>query len=183
MTLTLILIRHAKSCWRNPVLTDHDRPLNKRGIRNARAVGRWLAQNRHIPDACLCSTAKRAQATFKWVSCDLPPLDAIPQPQLYHATAVDILATLRTATSPTVMMVGHNPGMLFAAHGLVRQWPDHPAFETYPTGATCVIRFDETRWGDVEWKTGTVADFVVPRELVQDPPPCCADSSIRNEQE
>lgn len=169
MTLTLILTRHAKSSWRNDTLADHDRPLNKRGVRNARSIGGWLKDKGVLPGECLCSTAVRAQATCALIQRALPEMKASAVPSLYHASALDILNILRGATAPVVLMIGHNPGIQYTAHGLVVSWPRHPGFEDYPTGATTIIRFKANRWQDVDWKCGTAVGFVVPRELTNNP--------------
>ena len=59
MALSLILVRHAKSSWDTPALSDHDRPLNKRGRASARAIGDWLRKENLLPDQILTSTAQR----------------------------------------------------------------------------------------------------------------------------
>jgi len=166
MTLTAILTRHAKSSWANDTLGDHERPLNKRGVRSGRAIGKWLNDRGHIPGECLCSTAVRACSTAELIKRALPPMKERKRADLYHASAVDILEALREATEPVVLLVGHNPGMLYAAHGLVQAWPAHPAFEDYPTAATTVITFEAECWADIDWKQGRAVDFVIPRELI-----------------
>ncbi|MGA9237317.1 MAG: histidine phosphatase family protein, partial [Desulfobacterales bacterium] len=59
----IILIRHAKSSWKDPSLGDFDRPLNKRGKRNAPFMGQKLKERKIIPDLLLSSPAKRARKT------------------------------------------------------------------------------------------------------------------------
>lgn len=169
MTLTLILTRHAKSCWKDTTLNDHDRPLNKRGVRSGRAIGAWLRQKGYLPDQCLVSPAARAQSTCTLIQRALPPMQLCTMTALYMATAVDMMHALAHASARRVLVIGHNPGMMYFAHGLAANWPDHPGFEDYPTAATTVIEFKENRWEDVPWKSGRVVDFVVPRELMQEP--------------
>ena len=60
----LILTRHAKSDWDDPLLADHDRPLNARGRRSARLLGDWLASRGYEPEEVLCSTAARCRQTW-----------------------------------------------------------------------------------------------------------------------
>ena len=60
----LILTRHAKSDWDDPMLDDHDRPLNKRGQRSAAELGEWLHSRGYEPDEVLCSTALRTRETW-----------------------------------------------------------------------------------------------------------------------
>ena len=65
---TLLILRHAKSSWQNNDLSDHDRPLNPRGQRDAPDVGKRLRNEGLIPDAVLSSTAKRARQTAEAVA-------------------------------------------------------------------------------------------------------------------
>lgn len=167
MTLRLILTRHAKSSWDNPEIDDLHRPLNKRGKASAKAIGRHLAARHCAPDQVIVSTAKRTRETWKLIAKRLP--DA-PAPmfvsQLYHAEPEAMQSMLRTATGRTVMMVGHNPGIAYFAQGLVHRPPADSRFERYPTGATTVIEFDIDRWDTLVWRTGTIVDFVLPRDLL-----------------
>lgn len=76
-----------------------------------------------------------------------------------------MLETLNSATKPTVLMLGHNPGICEMAHRLLEDPPTHLRFSDYPTGATLVCDFDTDDWMNVDWLSGTVVDFVIPREL------------------
>ena len=163
MTRTLILMRHAKSSWDEYTLADHDRPLNKRGQRSAKALGAWLAGKPWQPDQALVSTATRTRETFSELGLSL---DADFTRTLYHAEAVEMQLVLETAVGETVLMIGHNPGISEFAHDMVVAAPPHPRFAGFPTGATVVIEFDIQSWDDVETHTGRVLDFVIPRELM-----------------
>jgi phosphohistidine phosphatase len=74
--LTLSLLRHAKSSWKNPTLPDHDRPLNSRGKAQAPMVGKAMAKRGLNPDLVLCSTARRTRDTLDLV---LPELKGEPK--------------------------------------------------------------------------------------------------------
>ena len=65
---TLLILRHAKSSWKEARLTDHDRPLNKRGHRDAPKMGRLLRDKELVPQMIISSTAKRTRKTVKLVS-------------------------------------------------------------------------------------------------------------------
>lgn len=163
MTRELVLMRHAKSSWRVPAIGDHDRPLNGRGRRSARALGDWLRAAGHLPDAVLCSSARRTRDTLAGLALEAPVrcLDA-----LYHAEPEAMLALLRQAQGARVLMLGHNPGLADLAQALVAVPPAHPRFADYPTGATLVAAFDIAGWGALRPGTGRVLDFVVPRDLI-----------------
>src|ERR1700744_5253650 len=88
----LVLLRHAKSDW--PDMADHDRPLAKRGRRDAPGVGRWLGGSGYAPAAVVGSTARRARETWELVSTGLTavapgvPLAVRYEPRVYEATVL-----------------------------------------------------------------------------------------------
>ena len=63
----LLLLRHAKSSWHDPALTDFERPLNRRGRAAARAIGDYLVRNDLLPDLVLCSAAQRTRETLAFI--------------------------------------------------------------------------------------------------------------------
>lgn len=158
----LILTRHAKSSWDDPAQDDHDRPLNARGRRSARELGDWLASRGYEPEEVLCSTAARTRET--WEQLAAAPLEVRPQLRyektLYQATPEIMLAVLRTASAPTVMMIGHNPGIAELAAMLPARPPMDPDFRRYPTAATLVVDFQIAGWADLQVGQGSVLDFV-----------------------
>jgi phosphohistidine phosphatase len=166
MTLRLILTRHAKSSWDDPLMSDHDRPLNERGKAAAADLGNWLASRGYVPDQVLCSDALRTRKTWSGIAPALPGTPILElKPALYHAGPDVMLAVLRHATGKTVMMIGHNPGIAEFAHRIVARAPLNPEFQRYPTGATLVVDFAADNWADVAWSMGSVDDFIIPREL------------------
>ncbi|SDL21952.1 SixA phosphatase family protein [Paracoccus chinensis] len=158
----LILTRHAKSDWDDPTLPDHDRPLNGRGRRSARALGDWLASRGYDPEEVLCSSALRTRQTWDCVAqavFETRP-DLRIEPALYHAAPETMLQVLKTATVPTVMMIGHNPGIAAFAAMLPARPPLDPQFRSYPTAATLVVDFQADSWAEVEPGQGSLRDFV-----------------------
>ena len=163
----LILTRHAKSSWDDPMMPDHDRPLNERGKAAAADLGQWLASRDYIPGEVLCSDALRTRKTFSGIAPALPGTPVLElKPALYHAGPDVMMAVLRHATADVVMMIGHNPGIAEFAQRLVAHPPATPDFQRYPTGATLVVDFDAPDWASVGFGLGVAADFVVPREIV-----------------
>lgn len=158
----LILTRHAKSAWDDPELADFERPLNDRGRRSALALGDWLASRGYEPEEVLCSAAQRTQETWAFVAS--APLEVRPliriEPGLYHASPEKMLAVLKTASQPTVMMLGHNPGIAEFAAMLPARVPLEPEFRRYPTCATLVVDFQIDDWSEVEPGQGSTMDFV-----------------------
>jgi phosphohistidine phosphatase len=163
----LILTRHAKSSWDDPLTPDHDRPLNERGKAAAADLGQWLASRGYVPDEVLCSDALRTRKTFSGIAPALPGAPVLElKPALYHAGPDVMLAVLRHATGRTVMMIGHNPGIAEFAGRLVAHPPVNLEFGRYPTGATLVVDFLVDAWADVGFGQGVTVDFVIPREIV-----------------
>jgi len=167
MPLTLILTRHAKSTWDDPTQDDFDRPLNDRGRKSAPAIGRWLAEKGHLPDVVLVSGARRTVETWERMAHTLPETAEMQSaPALYLAEPKVVLGVLRSQSAPTIMLIGHNPGLALLATSLADSVESHPKFSQYPTGATTVFLFDVDQWSEVQAGTGQIVDFVVPRELL-----------------
>lgn len=157
---TLILMRHAKSSWDDPRLSDHDRPLTKRGRAAAPLIGGWLRQIGVTPQQVISSTAERTAET--WMRTDLEA-EARFTRDLYHAGPAAMRRVLQTATADVVMMIGHNPGIAVFAHQLVQDPPNHTRFLDYPTAATTLIDFDIPDWTAVQ--RGTCRAFTTPHDL------------------
>lgn len=162
----LILTRHAKSSWDDPLMPDHDRPLNERGKAAAADLGQWLASRGYVPDEVLCSDALRTRKTFSGIAPALPATPVLElKPALYHAGPDVMMAVLRHAKGNVVMMIGHNPGIAEFAARIVAAAPRSPEFARYPTGATLVADFNIEDWADVGFGQGVVDDFIIPREI------------------
>ena len=142
--LTLLLFRHAKSAWDDPLLADEKRPLAPRGRKAADLMGRRLAEAGLIPDVALCSPATRARETLALV---LPHWAPQPQvtilPDLYRAMNGSYVGIVRAAPAARrLMLVGHNTAMEETAAALVRTGGGDAArarmAATFPTGAVVV---------------------------------------------
>lgn len=137
---TLILLRHAKSDWSGHE-GDHDRPLAKRGRRQAPEAGRWLAANVASIDLAIVSTANRARSTWDLASDELvePPRTRLDD-DAYAASAADLLHMVRSLDEAlsTVVLVGHNPGIEELAEVLTAERVP------MPTSALAVIGLTST---------------------------------------
>jgi len=165
VSLRLTLMRHAKSDWGDPGLPDHDRPLNARGHRSARAIGGWLQDRNVRPTTVLLSTALRVAETWDGISPALP--DAAPQrlERLYHAMPETILDCVAAHPPGDVLVIAHNPGLAALAQYLVAQTPDRVEFHRFPTCATLVLDIPGDDWTALGPACARVVDFVVPRDL------------------
>ncbi len=159
----LLLMRHAKSSWKDPTLYDHERPLNKRGKRDAPRMGLLLNDKELVPDIILCSTAKRARQTVGKLleTCDfsgnIEYFDA-----LYHAdyaTYLDISSELGNEIH-RAMIVGHNPEMSYFLQVICDE------YQHMPTAAIAVIDFSVDSWKALETNPeGKLVDLWRPREI------------------
>jgi phosphohistidine phosphatase len=173
--LTVMLLRHAKSSWDAPALADFDRPLAKRGIKAAPAMGRAIAELGLKPDLILCSPANRTLQTLALALPEMGNIAAkiINDDAIYMAAPETLLAMLRKLPDGpdaphTVMIVGHNPGMEELADDLTgggEMEALEEMAEKFPTAALAVINFDVGRWRDVEPGTGSLALFLTPARL------------------
>lgn len=143
---TLLILRHAKSSWKDSDASDHERPLNKRGRHTAPRVGELLQQEDLLPDRILCSTALRARDTARLVaeSCAFEgPLEA--SEELYPGAPSDYLDVLVRLEDDveSVMVVGHNPGLELLLGLLVGE------VHTLPTAALARVELPIGKWREL----------------------------------
>ncbi|GAA2285127.1 phosphoglycerate mutase [Streptomyces ruber] len=164
----LVVLRHAKSAWPEGV-ADHDRPLGKRGRRDAPAAGRALADAGRLPDLALCSTATRARETWELTAAQWgtpPPVrfDA----ELYDASVSDLLNVVRAAPEEvgTLLLVGHNPGLQDLVLDLAGDGLDDTlrAVRTkFPTSAIAVLAWHGRTWRELAPGAALLTEVMVPR--------------------
>ena len=157
----LILMRHAKSSWDDVTLSDHDRPLNARGVGACATMADWLQENGFLPETVISSTATRCMETWERVGLAMkidPPVTYVKR--LYHAGSEQMLGVLHEARGDCVMMLGHNPGISsFAADLLGANRPDHPRFAYMPTAAIVVIDIDTSSFAQARMVSATCVEF------------------------
>tara|TARA_B100000749_G_C18279919_1_gene403970 strand:+ start:69 stop:554 length:486 start_codon:yes stop_codon:yes gene_type:complete len=109
-------MRHAKSDWSGPQISDFERPINKRGTRNAIRVGQWMNENNHIPQKIISSPALRAKETIELVTEQISKFnleDLTYEDELYLAGFTQLIEFINTFKDKvqSLMLVGHNPGI------------------------------------------------------------------------
>jgi phosphohistidine phosphatase len=158
----LMVLRHAKSSWKNPGADDHDRPLNRRGERDAPRLGRWLRDEDLVPDAIVSSTAVRARTTAHAVAAACGYAGAVHvAPQLYLAGPDKYVAAARSLGGPAIrlLIVGHNPGVEELVLGLTG------CEERMPTAALARIRLEIRGWDELRLDSpGRLIDVWRPKE-------------------
>lgn len=172
-SLTLLLMRHAKSDWSRPGLADHDRPLNPRGRRDAPRMGRFLREHGLLPAAALSSTARRARETADAV---LPAAgaEAVPRRRtehLYGAAPEEIFRAVREAatelgaSASPLLVVAHNPGMEELVARCGERGPGG-VVAPFPTAALAVVECPVSSWEELPSpEETTVIRIARPRDL------------------
>lgn len=105
-------MRHAKSDWESGAQTDHERPLNERGNREAPSVGKQLLELDLAPEFVLSSDSQRTTETYQRIGAFFPNAEVHFRRELYHAGIAEVRALLHLvpAGTQTLLLVGHNPG-------------------------------------------------------------------------
>lgn len=170
---TVYLLRHAKAESGSFTLQDEDRPLSQRGREACQDISNYIKKKKYTPDTVLCSTSARTRETLERVQDGfLSPPACKLEKKLYLATHGEMLAQVHALQDKhaSVLLIGHNPGMHHLAALLASS--EHTALRTeleikYPTGALAVLIFEVSHWKHIKPDTGTLLDFVVPKELAQ----------------
>lgn len=157
----LVLIRHAKSSWAHPELSDFERPLNKRGKRDAPFMGRQLKKRGLMPDLFLASPAKRAKLTAKAIATELglDQQSVVFDENIYHAGQNEMVHIIQQtdASHDVLFLVGHNFTITDVASLLAAQ-----NFENVPTTGMVGIAFTST-WDNVGKEKGKLLFFDYPK--------------------
>jgi phosphohistidine phosphatase len=172
----LVLLRHAKSAW--PDVPDHERPLARRGRRDAPAAGRWLRDAGCVPDRVLCSTAERARQTWQLLRTGLgasPPVTF--ERRVYQASAAELLDLIHLAPSTvrSLLVVGHDPAIQDLALSLAAAGTSAGSSAAtaraldrmrakFPTAAIAILEFTAP-WSRLGPGRARLASFVTPREI------------------
>ena len=176
----LVLLRHAKSAW--PDVPDYERPLARRGQRDAPLMGRWLRSAGHVPDQVLCSTARRARETWQLAQAGLGATPAVSfDDAVYQGSAGQLLDVIRRAppVARTLLIVGHDPAIpelaltlaaatspasLQAVSGAAPPAVLDGMRAKFPTAAVAV--FEVTgNWDQLGPGMARLTSFVTPRDL------------------
>lgn len=153
----LILMRHAKSSWEDGV-ADFDRPLNRRGARDAPRIASELSGRGWNPDIVIHSAAQRTTQTWELMASHFPEVQkVVSSKSLYHGSLPDIEEAVETlpADCGTSLLIGHNPGWELAVHQLSKQ------NERMTTANAALFEIEGDNWQSVfadlsNWKLITV---------------------------
>ncbi len=149
---TLLVLRHAKSSWKDRGLEDYRRPLNKRGKKDAPVMGKLIKKKKLTPDWILSSSALRARRTAEMAAEASKFSGEIRvEEELYLArptTFVEVIQKSAPQSAETILIVGHNPGLEELVGILTGQK------QLFPTAALAQIELPIERWDELTPETG-----------------------------
>ena len=162
---SILVLRHAKSSRKDPDLTDHDRPLNKRGKRDAPRMGRLMKKENLVPDVIISSTAIRARSTAEAVAkASGYKGEIVLNKSLYAAGPEAYLGVMHDLSDEyvRVLIVGHNPGLEDLVELLTGE------IHLMPTCSLAHVKFRVGKWSDIDNKIkGQIGEIWLPRELAK----------------
>ena len=163
---TLLILRHAKSSWNYPELSDYGRPLNARGKRDAPRMGEFLREQGLIPDRILTSSAKRARKTASKVAKTCGYTGKVKKVDAFYDSVAGVYyETLQALPDKyqRVMVVGHNPTMEQLVRSLTGE------FRQMPTAALAHVELPIQCWEALNVNTeGTLVNLWTPKTLFTD---------------
>jgi phosphohistidine phosphatase len=166
---TLYLLRHAKSSWADQALPDRERPLAKRGRRDAERIAKHLLRLEIAPELVLCSSAERTRETLELLRPALAaPSTVSLEAELYAASAAELLERIRAVPEAvaSLMVIGHNPGLQELALSLVSIGAELGRLEAkFPTAALATLALADRPWRQLSESDAVLAAYVVPRQL------------------
>ena len=159
----LYIIRHAKSSWRNTELDDIDRPLNKRGKRDAPRMGVLLFEHGILPNLIISSPAKRARRTTKKLVKKMGAVAIHIDQRLYFDDASGMLAVISELDDAvsTAMLVAHNPDCTRVVNELTNS-----DIVNIPTCGVAGIEFHLPSWKQISLGSGRLMLFEYPKKLI-----------------
>lgn len=162
---TVIFFRHGKSDWDAPFGHDHERPINKRGQKDAGRMGRFLAEINQLPDRIVTSSAVRARTTVEraaeegeWGDIPMEISNA-----LYEASPSAVVNVIRSQVDEfeRLLLVGHEPTW----SGTISRLTGGSSVKV-STGSMSRIDFNEVRWADIDFGLGQLR-WLIPPKLVK----------------
>lgn len=160
----LTLIRHGKSSWDDPSLTDWERPLKNRGKKDALLIGYKLKEENIIPDKIVASSAKRAYDVSKRIAecIEYPESDIAITDDIYLATMEHLIQIVQNLKDEWnhVFLFGHNPYFTEFANKFGKK-----SISNLPTTGVYQITFDCDKWQNISKYNGKNTYFLTPKEL------------------
>lgn len=169
MRRELLILRHAKSDWKGETADDFDRPLAKRGKKDAPLIGAWLYREGLVPDAVVSSPAERARETALKVckGIDFKKNAIVWDDAIYEAGLSALLGVLARCPSDAanVLLIGHNPGLEELTRHLTGGDLDEPVDgKLLPTGALARLEMPDD-WDRLDAGCAVLLSITRPKQL------------------
>ena len=158
----LIIMRHAKSSWTSGAATDHLRPLNKRGRREAPRVGARLQDLGWLPDLVIASDSERTRETWQRMKAEFPHSIEQRFSRAFYPgglSAITNECSMLTEDVSTLLVLGHNPGWEDAVSGLCGEWV------RMTTANAALLESDADDWAQAIEATWELVEVLRPKEL------------------
>ena len=167
MKRELLLLRHGKSNW-NVIVDDFQRPLKKRGKRNATRMGQWMLDHKLIPDQIITSPAIRAKGTAEKVCEAMGISESIIRMdmKIYEADLIDLLEVLQACPvdCQRLLLIGHNPGLDELLLFLVKRLEIPADGKLLPTATLAHLEF-EGEWSNLDKSRLSLRSITRPKSL------------------
>ncbi len=159
---TLHIFRHGKSSWKDPLLGDKERPLKKRGLKDAVLIAHASLAAGWAGNSVFSSSAVRARQTIDEIfdALGLDKAQIIYSDELYTFDYRQLLDWLTQRSEDELTLVGHNP----ALHDLI-EWYSGTNLEKFPTGAYCQLDIDVDSWLMFSQEKGVIKKLISPKIL------------------
>lgn len=169
MTFHLYIMRHAKSDWSKEGTSDYNRPINKRGRKNAAKIGQWMTDNKYIPQQVISSPAVRAKQTTELLVEQLTnkkPDKIIFDKDLYLASLDTLIECIDDYKNDlnSLMLVAHNPGLEQLLHYLTRHTTKTRQDMSVTTANLMIFSYPD-KAANIKLEKGNLLEFIKPREL------------------
>lgn len=167
--LKLYVMRHAKSSWDDPSLTDYQRSLSARGKRDAQRIAQYLADNHISIDLAYVSSAKRTVETFSYLkSLRIPESKFLKNHYLanYELLLKRIKKTKKHYAS--ILLLNHEPACKDLTTALARSYifPKKKFMQNkFGTAAIAFLEFDCRQWDQITTCKAVLKNFVTPKSL------------------
>jgi phosphohistidine phosphatase len=163
MKRQLVLIRHTKSSWKNPLLPDFERPIKKDRAEDAQTMAKLLKDMGLKPDLVICSPALRTRQTAAYFCEKLkyPSSKVAYDQRLYESSAEEILEVVREtdAAIKQLIIVGHNPSSTHFVNLFLEN-----KIEEIPTTGVVWLEFDSSNWDISSSTANTLKGFFTPKQ-------------------
>ena len=158
----LIIVRHCKSSWKDPSLSDFDRPLNKRGNIDGELMSNYLREKEKKIDKLILSTSIRTRLTSKYFIEKIHFNSISYLDELYHASYSEIIKIISKIENNfnNIMVIGHNPGLT----ELINYFTDMRIYNI-PTTGIIKVEFKEAKWSKITENKGKIVYKKFPKEL------------------